>query len=110
MTSKALARFEAMLAAGHDNAMLRLSLGQGYLAQGDHRAALEHLARAVALQPDYSAAWKFLGKAHESAGDPESAAGAYRRGIEIAGARGDQQLVREMTVFLRRIERTDSRR
>ncbi len=97
-----------MLAAGQDNALLRLSLGQGYLAQGDQRAALEHLSRAVELQPDYSAAWKFLGKAHESAGDPESAMEAYRRGIEVARARGDLQLVREMTVFLRRIEKPRS--
>jgi hypothetical protein len=34
------------------------------------------------------------------------AADAYRRGIEVAERRGDQQAAKEMRVFLKRITRT----
>ena len=100
-----LQRFEAMLAAGQDTPLLRVSLGQGYLAGGDPEVALRHLTKALEMQPDYSAAWKHLGKAHEAANDPAAAADAYRRGIRAAENHGDLQLVREMQVFLRRIEK-----
>ncbi len=100
-----LERLKKMLAAGQDGALLRVSLGQAYLAAGNASLALEHLHKAVELKPDYSAAWKFLGKAYEAAAKPQTAADAYRRGIEVAEERGDQQLVREMRVYLRRIER-----
>src|SRR4030067_3663528 len=58
-----IADFEAMLAAGRDNALLRFSLGNEYLKQGDAIKAAEHLRRAVEHDPKYSAAWKLLGRA-----------------------------------------------
>jgi Tfp pilus assembly protein PilF len=99
-------RFEAMLAAGRDDALLRFSLGMQYLQGGDAARAVEHLRRAVAHDPDYSAAWKLLGKALVQAGDAAAAAAAYRAGIAAAGRRGDKQAAKEMTVFLRRLEKT----
>ena len=100
-----LEALERMLASGKDSALLRFSLGAEHLKRGDPVAAAEHLRRAVELDPGYSAAWKMLGKACESAGDKPAAAEAWRRGIAVAEARGDMQAAREMGVFLRRLER-----
>jgi Tfp pilus assembly protein PilF len=97
-------RFEALLASGKDNALLRFGLGMHYLNAGEHLRAAEHLRRAVEHDRDYSAAWKLLGKALASGGDPASAMDAYRNGIDAATRRGDKQAAKEMTVFLRRLE------
>ncbi len=103
--SSALASFEKMLAAGKDGALLRYSLGNEYLKAGEAARAVEHLARAVALDPKYTAAWKLYGKALAGAGRNADALAAYREGIAVAQARGDKQAEREMAVFARRIER-----
>jgi Tfp pilus assembly protein PilF len=100
----ALANFERMLAAGKDGALLRYSLGNEYLKAGDAATAASHLARAVELDPNYTAAWKLLGKALVAAGRNDDALAAYRKGIEVAQRRGDKQAQREMQVFLRRLE------
>ena len=93
-----------MLAAGKDSALLRFSLGNEYLKTGDVARAADHLARAVALDPDYTAAWKLYGKALAAAGRKDEALAAYRNGIEVAGKRGDKQAEKEMRVFARRLE------
>lgn len=97
-------RFEALLAQGKDNALLRFGLGSQYLQAGDAARAATHLQAAVAHAPDYSAAWKLLGKALAAAGRRDEAITAYRSGIVAADRRGDKQASKEMTVFLRRLE------
>ena len=97
-------RFEALLASGKDSALLRFSLGTSYVKAEPERAA-GHLRRAVELDPKYSAAWKLLGKALEAVADKAGAMAAYRSGIEAAESRGDKQAAKEMSVFLRRLER-----
>ncbi len=101
----ALANFEKMLAAGRDSALLRYSLGNEYLKLNDAARAAEHLARAVAHDPQYTAAWKLYGKALLAAGRSPEALAAWREGIAVAHARGDKQAEREMTVFARRIDK-----
>ncbi len=98
---------EAMLARGEDNATMRFALGSAYLNAGSFDKAVGHLSVAVNLDPDYSAAWKMLGKAQTEAGLPDAAIETYRRGIEVATRRGDRQAVREMQVFVRRLKKTD---
>jgi Tfp pilus assembly protein PilF len=98
-------RFEALLAAGKDSALLRFSLGMHYLKAGEAARATEHLRAAVAQDKDYSAAWKLLGKSLESCGLQSEAIGAYRSGIAAAERRGDKQAAKEMSVFLKRLER-----
>ena len=93
-----------MLASGKDGALLRFSLGNEHLKAGDAARAAEHLARAVALDPEYTAAWKLYGKALTAAGRKDEALAAYRMGIEVAGKRGDKQAEKEMRVFARRLE------
>lgn len=93
-----------MLAAGRDDALLRFSLGNAYLEDQPALAA-EHLARAVSLNPDYSAAWKLFGKALAAAGREDEARQAYESGIATAERNGDIQAAKEMRVFLRRLQR-----
>jgi len=98
-------RFEALLAQGKDNALLRFGLGSQYLQAGDAARAATHLQAAVVHDPGYSAAWKLLGKALAAEGRRDEAIAAYRSGIAAADRRGDKQASKEMTVFLRRLEK-----
>lgn len=88
-----------------DGALLRLTLGNALLDAGDAAGATVELRRALTFDPAYSAAWKALGKARLAAGDPSAAAEAWRQGIVTAQQRGDKQAEKEMTVFLRRLEK-----
>jgi predicted Zn-dependent protease len=96
---------QALLARGPDGALLRYSLGLEHLKLGQFAEARTHLERATALDPDYSAAWKLLGKACAEAGDADAAMAAYRTGIAAAERKGDVQAAKEMRVFLARLER-----
>jgi len=100
-----LEALEKLLASGKDGALLRFSLGNEWLKRGDAARAADHLRAAVRLDPRYSAAWKLLGKALETGGDRTGAAEIYRQGIATAQDNGDQQAVREVQVFLRRLEK-----
>jgi predicted Zn-dependent protease len=86
-----------------DGALLRFSLGNALLGQGDIDEAVKELRRATDFDPLYSAAWKVLGKACIEAGNTDDAADAWRCGIDAAMRRGDKQAEKEMTVFLRRL-------
>jgi len=99
------ANLEALLAKGNDSPTLRFALATRYLAAGDAAAAARHAGGALALDADYSAAWKLLGQAQTIGGDAAAAAASYRRGIEVAERRGDRQAAKEMQVFLKRLEK-----
>ncbi len=103
--SNAIENFEKLLAAGQDSALLRFGLGVAYQKAGDVDRAVEHLARAVEMDSGYSAAWKAYGKALAEAGRAAEAMDAYRRGIAAAETRGDIQAAREMSVFLKRLQK-----
>ena len=98
-------RLEKLLDAGKDSAILRFALGSELLKENENALAIRHLRAAVDLDPRYSAAWKVLGKAQAGAGLRAEARESFRRGIEVALERGDEQAAREMRVFLRRLER-----
>ena len=101
----AIENFEALLASGRDNSLLRYALGTEYLKSGDAARACEHLRMALSMDPEYSAAWKMLGKAHTELGQVTEAVAAYQQGIEVADKKGDKQASREMSVFLKRLQR-----
>ncbi|HBN8326819.1 TPA: tetratricopeptide repeat protein [Pseudomonas aeruginosa] len=96
---------EKMLAKGVDNALLRFGLSKGYLDAGDAERAAEHLQRCVEQDPKYSAGWKLLGKARQAAGDLAGARQAWEQGLATAATHGDKQAEKEMTVFLRKLDR-----
>ncbi len=93
---------QALLARGQDSALLRYGLGNEYLKAGDPASAAEHLAAAVAKDPDYSAAWKLYGKALAAQGRSAEAVVAYDQGIAAAERKGDIQAAKEMRVFRKR--------
>ncbi|MGS0938959.1 MULTISPECIES: tetratricopeptide repeat protein [Pseudomonas] len=100
-----LESLEKMLAKGMDNPMLRFGLGKGYLDAGNAAQAAIHLQRCVEQDANYSAAWKLLGKALEQQGDSEGARAAWQSGLTAAQTKGDKQSEKEMTVFLKRLDK-----
>jgi len=94
---------EKMLFTGNDSALLRFGLGNAYFQQRDFHSAVPHLQKALEHDPDYSAAWKLLGKALTENGQTALAVAAYERGIRCAEKKGDKQTVKEMKVFLKRL-------
>jgi Tfp pilus assembly protein PilF len=105
MASAVLANLLRMLESGRDSALLRFSIGNECLKEGDAAAATEHLRAALELDPGYSAAWKLLGRALEQNGDLTAALSAYREGTAVAERKGDKQAAKEMQVFAKRVER-----
>lgn len=105
MSSERIAAFRAQCNGPRDGALLRFSLGSALLEDDQWQAACTEFERAVAFDPGYSAAWKLLGKACAAGNDVPGASAAWQQGIEVAHQRGDQQAAKEMTVFLRRLER-----
>ena len=108
MATPAIARLEKLLGTPRDGALLRFSLGLEYAKAENPKLAIEHFRQALAMDPAYSAAWRALGKALESAGQIDAALAAYRDGIAAAHAKGDKQAEKEMTVFARRLSRAST--
>jgi tetratricopeptide (TPR) repeat protein len=106
MAHDLLANLEALLAKGGDGAALRLALASRYLDAGDAASAVRHAEAAVRLDPEYSAAWKALGRALTAAGRSAEALTIYERGAGIAERRADQQAAKEMRVFAKRLRRS----
>jgi Tfp pilus assembly protein PilF len=100
-----LESLEKMLAKGMDNSLLRFGLGKGYLDLKDNASAAEHLQKCVELDPKYSAAWKLLGKARLGLKDLAAARLAWEQGVVAAQAHGDKQAEKEMSVFLKKLDR-----
>ncbi|MBB6188114.1 tetratricopeptide repeat protein [Rhodanobacter sp. MP7CTX1] len=105
MNATLIASLRQQCGGPRDGALLRFSLGNALLGGGDATAAVDELRRALAFDPTYSAAWKLLGKACLEANQPQAAADVWRSGIAAAAQRGDKQAEKEMTVFLRRLEK-----
>lgn len=89
--------------------MLRFSLGNEYLSGEQPAAAVEHLREATRLDEKYSAAWKLLGKALAATDDDTGARQAWEQGIAVAEQQGDRQAAKEMTVFIKRLDKKGKR-
>lgn len=96
---------EKMLTKGVDNALLRFGLGKSWLDEGNAAEAAVHLQRCIDFDPKYSAAWKLLGKAYQAQGDLTAARQAWQQGLDAAKAHGDKQAEKEMTVFLKKLDK-----
>jgi tetratricopeptide (TPR) repeat protein len=97
---------QKMLDGPRDGALLRFSLGNEFLKAGALAEAANCFQAAVRMDPNYSAAWKALGKTLADDAQIESALAAYEQGIAVATARGDIQAAKEMGVFARRLKKT----
>ena len=103
--SALLENFKKLLKAQPDNPLLHYSLGNEYFKSKDFESAEKHLRQAVKLSPEYSAAWKILGKTLSAAGSNQEAIKVFNQGIEVAEQKGDIQAAKEMKVFLKRAEK-----
>jgi len=97
--------FKALLEKGNDNELLRYSLGNEYFKQDDFKQSIIHLKKAIEHKPSFSAAWKLYAKALTENKQNDEAIAAYEKGINIAEENGDIQAIKEMRVFLKRLER-----
>ena len=109
MAQPLISSLEKLIGTPRDGALLRYSLGTEYLKTGDRVRAIEHLREAVQRDPDYSAAWKVLGRALADDDQPTQALEAWTHGIEAARRKGDRQAEKEMNVFARRVARSSAK-
>lgn len=94
-----------MLERDPQNPMVLCSLGTELFKEGRHEEARVHLERAVENKPDYSVAYRMLGRAHYELGEDPAARRIFERGHEVALGNGDLQTVKEIEVFQRRLEK-----
>ena len=98
--------FEKLLASGQDNALVRYTLGSLSYKQQAYPQAIEHLNKALEFDPQYSAAWKLLARTIMESGDLVGAETVISQGLKVATDRGDQQVVRELQVLKKRLEKS----
>lgn len=93
-----------LAAKNPQNALMQYTLGLELGREGELEGSVEALRRAVSLNPDYTAAYRDLGRALERAGRREEARRAFQDGLESARRTGEIQTAREIQVFLRRLD------
>jgi predicted Zn-dependent protease len=97
-----------LIGTHRDSALLRISIATALVGEDRASEAEEQLTEAARMDPHYTAAWKQLGKVRLLLDDTGGARKAWWSGIEAARANGDKQAEKEMTVFLRRLDKKPS--
>ena len=97
--------FRKLLERDPNNPMVLYSLGNELFKEGKYPEARDHLRRAVENKPDYSVAYRMLGRAHYELGEDAAAREVFERGREVATENGDLQTVKEIDVFRRRLDK-----
>lgn len=82
---------------------MHYTLGIECLRIGDSQRAIRVLKEAIKLEPDYSAAYRELGKTLVQLNLKKEAIKIFNKGIAVAEEKGDIQTAKEMSVFLKRI-------
>ena len=103
--SDRIAAFKEVAEEMPDDPEVRFGLAGAYLDAGQVENAVDEYRETIRLKPDYSAAHRGLGRALERAGRVAEAKAAYQQGLEVATRNGDLQTVKEIEVFLRRLEK-----
>jgi uncharacterized protein HemY len=100
--------FSKLLEKDPDNPMILCSLGIELFKEGSYPEAREHLRRAIQNKPDYSVAYRMLGRTHYELHENSEARHVFEKGREVARENGDLQTVREIDVFLRRLDKRET--
>jgi uncharacterized protein HemY len=100
--------FSKLLKKDPDNPMILCSLGIELFKEGRYPEAREHLRRAIQNKPDYSVAYRMLGRTHYELHENSEARRVFAKGREVAWENGDLQTVREIDVFLRRLDKRET--
>jgi tetratricopeptide (TPR) repeat protein len=99
-----LEQFQELVDLDPDDYFSHFGYASALFDCGRYPEAVREFREAIRLKPDYSAAFRELGKALERSGAPAEAMQVYRQGIPIAERNGDLQTLKEMQVFLKRLE------
>lgn len=97
--------FRKLLERDQNNPMVLCSLGNELFKEGRYAEARDYLKRAVENKPDYSVAYRMLGRAHYELHEDGEAGAVFETGREVARNNGDLQTVKEIDVFQRRLEK-----
>jgi len=100
--------FRKLLEKNPENPMILCSLGIELFKEGRYEEARDHLALAVENKPDYSVAYRMLGRAHYELDENAEARSVFVKGREVAQKNGDLQTVKEIEVFLRRLDKREA--
>lgn len=98
-----ISALKKLLGQGQDSVILRFGLGNALFKAGQSSEAVPHLRAALKFDPQYTAAWKILGKALAELGENKEAIQVFEKGITVAEEKGDRQAVKEIRVFLKRL-------
>lgn len=97
--------FSKLLDRDPENPMVLYSLGSELFKEERYEEAQERLRKAVENKPDYSVAYRTLGRVLYELEDDEEALRVFDRGREIAQGNGDLQTVKEIDVFTKRLRK-----
>lgn len=97
--------FRKLLERDPENPMVLYSLGNELFKEQRYSEAKKYLSRAVRNKPDYSVAYRTLGRVLYELHEDYAARRVFTQGREVADANGDLQTVKEIDVFVRRLER-----
>ena len=100
--------FRKLLEKEPNNPMILCSLGIELFKEGRYPEAREHLRRAIENKADYSVAYRMLGRTHFELHENHEARRVFTEGREVARQNGDLQTVREIDVFVRRLDKRES--
>lgn len=79
-------------------------LGMEYAKMERHLDAIDAFERAIRMKPDYTAAYRELGKSLRDAGRRHEAADVFGDGVVVAQRTGDAQTLKELLVILKRLK------
>src|ERR687884_1037741 len=99
--------FFKLLERDPENPMVLYSLGNELFKEEKYEEARDLLQRAIENKPDYSVAYRMLGRAHYELHENDEAKNVFLKGKEVARENGDLQTVREIDVFLRRLQKRE---
>ena len=98
-----LEQFKKVAEQYPNDEVARYGLGSLYLQTERSAEAEAEFRAAIAIKPNYTAAYRGLGRALEKQGKIEEAIATYRKGCEVAVQTGDLQTKKEMEVFVKRL-------
>ncbi len=99
--------FRKLLERDPNNPMVLYSLGNELFKEQKHLEAREYLNQAVQNKPDYSVAYRTLGRTLYELREDAEARRVFAEGREVAERNGDLQTIKEIDVFVRRLEKRE---
>jgi len=79
-------------------------LGREYMEAKRFEEGAKSFEKCIELNPQYSAAYRFLGDCYRLSDQKDKAKDIYQTGMTIANESGDLQVVKEIQVFLKKLE------